>query len=266
MKQEAEVQTHRIERAQPEISDLRQEITAVTKALDNQLSVLDTLREGFLSQRAGWSYLNNGDRKHEVSVIKECISHVENRRKGFEEMRFRANELESWVCVHFPNINGFQKLTVTWQNTQKIASTKDRQDKAIYAFTIVTIIFLPLSFVSGFLGMNTTDIRNSNSKQWVFWASGLPLTAVVILVALLWAGELGNAWRAVVNLFPTQKMGSGYMRIRDQREKWHGSSAKKRKPYLPSSPSPISPQPPQLPTQELWDKPYRRTETYKSTD
>ncbi|OCK93809.1 uncharacterized protein K441DRAFT_564573, partial [Cenococcum geophilum 1.58] len=243
---EAEVQTHRIERAQPEISDLRQEITAVTKALDNQLSVLDALREGFLSQRAGWSYLNNGDRKHEVSVIKECISHVENRIRGFEEMGFRANELESW-------------------NTQKIASTKDRQDKAIYAFTIVTIIFLPLSFVSGFLGMNTTDIRNSNSKQWVFWASGLPLTAVVILVALLWAGELGNAWRAVANLFPTQKRGSGYMRIRDQQKKWYGSSAKKTKPYLPSPPSPIPPQPPRLPTQEPWDKPYRRTETYKST-
>ena len=99
MKQEAEVQTHRIERAQPEISDLRQEITAVTKALDHQLSALDALREGFLSQRAGWSYLNNGDRKHEVSVIKECISHVENRIKGFEEMRFQATELENWVCA-----------------------------------------------------------------------------------------------------------------------------------------------------------------------
>ena len=168
MKQEVEVQTHQIERAQPEISGLRQEITAVTKALDNQLSVLNKLHEGFLSQRAGWSYLNSGDMKHEVSVIKQCISHVENRIKGFEEMGFQANELESWVCVHFPNINGFQRLTVTWQNTQKIASTKDRQDKAIYAFTIVTIILLPLSFVSGFLGMNTIDIRNSNSKQWVF--------------------------------------------------------------------------------------------------
>ena len=107
MKQEAEVQIHRIERAQLEISDLRQEITAVTKALDNQLSVLDALHKGFLSQRAGWSYLSNDDRKHEVSIIKECISHVENKIKGFEEMVFRANELESWVCVHFPNINGF---------------------------------------------------------------------------------------------------------------------------------------------------------------
>ena len=107
MKQEAEVQTHRIERAQLEISDLRQEITAVTKALDNQLSVLDALRKGFLSQRAGWSYLSNGDMKHEVSVIGECISHVENRIKSFKEMRIRADELESWVYIYFPNINGF---------------------------------------------------------------------------------------------------------------------------------------------------------------
>lgn len=36
-------------------------------------------------------------------------------------------------------------------------------------FIIVTIIFLPLSFVSSFFGMNTSDIRNINDSQKVFW-------------------------------------------------------------------------------------------------
>lgn len=76
-----------------------------------------------------------------------------------------------------------------------IDSNKDRQEAAVYAFTIVTIVFLPLSFVSGFLGMNTADLRDMPHRQWVFWAAALPLTLVIILLGLLWAGELGNAWR-----------------------------------------------------------------------
>ena len=42
--------------------------------------------------------------------------------------------------------------------------------------------------------MNTADVRGMASGQWVFWVAGLPLTAIVILVSLLWAGELGNFW------------------------------------------------------------------------
>ncbi|KAF2737010.1 hypothetical protein EJ04DRAFT_574868 [Polyplosphaeria fusca] len=41
--------------------------------------------------------------------------------------------------------------------------------KAILVFTIVTIIFLPLSFVSSFFGMNFSDIRDMERTQTLFW-------------------------------------------------------------------------------------------------
>lgn len=69
-------------------------------------------------------------------------------------------------------------------------SRKDRQEGAIYVFTIVTIIFLPISTVSSILGMNTTDIRNTDNGQWVFWAASIPLTALVLLASLYGAGLL----------------------------------------------------------------------------
>lgn len=74
----------------------------------------------------------------------------------------------------------------------KIASNKDRQEAAIYVFTAVTIIFLPLSTVASIFGMNTNDIRNMNLNQWVYWAAALPLSVVVIFLCLLFASELGN--------------------------------------------------------------------------
>lgn len=42
---------------------------------------------------------------------------------------------------------------------------KDRQEAAIYVFTIVTIIFLPISTVSSIFGMNTSDVRDMEQSQ-----------------------------------------------------------------------------------------------------
>jgi hypothetical protein len=54
-------------------------------------------------------------------------------------------------------------------------------------FTLVTIIFLPLSFVASVFGMNTVDIRDMDSSQWIFWATALPVTATIGGVSLLLA-------------------------------------------------------------------------------
>ncbi|KAI8725082.1 hypothetical protein NCS52_00078400 [Fusarium sp. LHS14.1] len=77
----------------------------------------------------------------------------------------------------------------------KMDFTRDRQERAIYAFTLVTIIFLPISAVSSIFGMNTTDIRDMEYSQWLYWVVAIPLTVVVIMAGLLFMGELGNLAR-----------------------------------------------------------------------
>lgn len=86
-------------------------------------------------------------------------------------------------------------------NLQKIDTNKDRQEAAIYAFTIVTIVFLPLSTVAGILGMNTSDIRDMDFRQWIFWVSAVPLTVVVMGLCLVWAGEMKNFWDGFQNMW-----------------------------------------------------------------
>ncbi|KAH8654579.1 hypothetical protein BGZ60DRAFT_532947 [Tricladium varicosporioides] len=107
---------------------------------------------------------------------------IDSKIRDFREMSIRASELEAW-------------------NLQKIDYNKDRQEAAIYAFTIVTIIFLPLSTVASILGMNVNDIRNMELNQWVFWATALPLAAIIIVLCLIWAGELENFWRGFSNIW-----------------------------------------------------------------
>lgn len=67
-----------------------------------------------------------------------------------------------------------------------------RQENAVYAFTMVTIIFLPLGTVSSIFGMNTADIANMETGQWIYWATAIPTTLIVIIAGLWWMGELGN--------------------------------------------------------------------------
>lgn len=85
-----------------------------------------------------------------------------------------------------------QYLELKQQVDRQIGLTKmgieildDDHGKAILVFTIVTLVFLPLSFVTSFMGMNTVDIRNQGSTQVVFWEVAVPLTTVVIGLALL---------------------------------------------------------------------------------
>lgn len=64
--------------------------------------------------------------------------------------------------------------------------------KAILVFTVVTIIFLPLNFVSSFFGMNFRDIRDMETTQWLFWAVAIAVTVSVVAssVFLAFSGGL----------------------------------------------------------------------------
>jgi Mg2+ and Co2+ transporter CorA len=70
------------------------------------------------------------------------------------------------------------------------------QSIAIYVFTLVTVVFLPLSFATSYMGMNTSDIRDMEQGQWIFWAVGGVLTVVVMLS--VWAiAYRGPRWKKV---------------------------------------------------------------------
>jgi hypothetical protein len=86
------------------------------------------------------------------------------------------------------------------KNVTNIDITKDKQEKAVYAFTMVTIIFLPLGTISSIFGMNTYDIANLELSQWVYWATALPTTLIVIVGGLWWMGELQNLVRWIFRL------------------------------------------------------------------
>ena len=62
------------------------------------------------------------------------------------------------------------------QNVELVETLQDDNSKAIFIFTMVTVLFLPLSFVAGFFGMNVVGISGTTSTVSHFWEIAIPLT------------------------------------------------------------------------------------------
>ncbi|KAH7094539.1 hypothetical protein FB567DRAFT_5930 [Paraphoma chrysanthemicola] len=99
-----------------------------------------------------------------------------------------------------------------------ISILEEGNTKAIFIFTLVTSVFLPLSFVSSVFGMNTSDIRDMGSTQSLFWATALPATALIGGLSLLVAFR-GSALKTQFRRFLTIKPWPGHKL--DRRDRLH---------------------------------------------
>ncbi|KAJ6031654.1 hypothetical protein N7540_002386 [Penicillium herquei] len=106
--------------------------------------------------------INTSTRK----LLKAMETDLHERTEIFEELIKRVERLERHII-------------------QRVDIIQEDHGKATLIFTIVATIFLPLSFVSSYLGMNTADIRNMDAKQILFWEVATPFTVVVVSVVLL---------------------------------------------------------------------------------
>ncbi|KAL8987816.1 MAG: hypothetical protein Q9169_008650, partial [Polycauliona sp. 2 TL-2023] len=157
-KLEQEVQQKPYSRAhQEKITSVLQEISCVMAVLQDQDACVSKLRatlsKGRLDAPPGFP------QRRESYILQQCLASISDRIQNFTSLEERARGIAAF-------------------NLYRIESNRDRQEGAILVFTIVTIIFLPLSFVSSFFGMNTSDIRSMSRPQWVFWAAAIPLTTI----------------------------------------------------------------------------------------
>ncbi|PVH82109.1 hypothetical protein DL98DRAFT_514177 [Cadophora sp. DSE1049] len=76
-------------------------------------------------------------------------------------------------------------VTLEQKVRYRVEVLEEDNSKAIFIFTVVAAVFLPLSFVTSYLGMNTVDIRDMNRSQSIFWATAVPATFGVVTLAIL---------------------------------------------------------------------------------
>ena len=150
------------ERASVQVYDkinlLQEEIGAIKAGLVQQNSVLRGFRSIIWENCHGTGLT--------TIVVDRILEKIEQRIEDFDELRVQADNARLLAA-------------------QSISLKAENNSKAILVFTVTTIIFLPLSFVTSYLGMNTSDLRSTNSGQSLFWTVGVPLTLVTLGFALV---------------------------------------------------------------------------------
>ena len=146
------------------IPSLIEELDVIKTILKQQHRTLSNYREGVdIDTNFGISHLS-------LTVLNHLLENINQRTHNFEELLIEAQSAHA----------------------QSRLLKSESNNKAILVFTVTTIIFLPLSFVTSYLGMNTSDLRNMQSRQTLFWVIGTPVAVGVFCIALLAAfyGEI----------------------------------------------------------------------------
>ena len=159
-----------------------EEVTIVQTVMNQQTQVLQEFH--FLLNPSNFNLASTARRlryKFEKKAIDRILHTLEEQNKNCEELKGRA-----------------QSLAV--QNVQLVETLQDDNSRAIFIFTFITVLFLPLSFISSFFGMNVKGIDDTTSTTTHFWALALPVTGGIVLLCaavVIWGEKI---WFFVASL------------------------------------------------------------------
>ena len=161
-----------------DINVFQEEVAVVRRVLKEQYDVLLSLRKSLDPKSfQSPSIVRKLRYKFECTAIDKILTTIDEHIKNSNELQQRAKELAV-------------------QNVQLVETLQDDQSRAIFVFTIVTIIFLPLSFIAGFFGMNFDSITNSSYGVLHFWEIAVPVTVAIFVLCTIVAfkGESLFLW------------------------------------------------------------------------
>ncbi|KAL2673971.1 hypothetical protein Neosp_012417 [[Neocosmospora] mangrovei] len=122
------------------------------------------------------------------------------------EDRYARTHMNKRAIVDFDLLTLREKTTALKENVkQTVEVLEENHGKAIRVFTIVTLFFLPLSFVSSFMGMNTMDIRDMEHNQTIYWAAAVPVTAGTMALALITCRKVSGGTNTTNFIVPEEK-------------------------------------------------------------
>lgn len=149
-----------------EINRVSEELDIINDVLRQQIAVLTPFRESLDPETFKTPSIPRRMKfQYESKSIEKILKAIGESIIDCTELRERASRLAI-------------------QNVQLVETQLEDNGKAIIVFTVVTIFFLPPTFVTGFFGMHLGGINPSTSKVDHFWIIALPLTFGVVFSCL----------------------------------------------------------------------------------
>ena len=104
--------------------------------------------------------------QHESKSIDAVLIQIRETLRGFEELRERAKGLAN-------------------ENVRSVDVGQEKNSRYLFVFTLVTVIFLPLTVVAGYFGMNLKGVNPAPWGEEKYWEVATPLTLGTLLACFL---------------------------------------------------------------------------------
>lgn len=149
-----------------ETKDIRDELNMISMVLKSQTSVLDDLSNALLEELRG-----NQHQQKQADVRKrfrEQLKIIDVHLKDLERMDRQAEGIYTSL-THLLDLKQKHANAFEARFARDQAAFTGRQGQTIMVFTIVTIVFLPMSFIAAFFAIPVKEFAHENG------APSLPL-------------------------------------------------------------------------------------------
>ncbi|MBI1208942.1 MAG: hypothetical protein GC191_16850 [Azospirillum sp.] len=177
------------------VEDSRKQVVRLRAAIDQAED--DMLAERTRGLRPHLSSLRRRAVAMHRRIVPEyhAISRLANRLPGWvgDDEQSGLRQVIDEVGALVSDITAAQERTRVLQD-EYAAKIAEETNRNLYVLSIVSVIMLPMTFVTGFFGMNTTALPFTSPSGWGSWAaSGLIVTVglgtVILLRRTLWRGR-----------------------------------------------------------------------------
>ncbi|KAF3769592.1 hypothetical protein M406DRAFT_348789 [Cryphonectria parasitica EP155] len=185
-----------------EIKDIQDELNIIAVVLHVQVSVLKKLQLNIEQELRV-----EGSSRRTTDLILRDIKHRFQEQMRLIEERYddveRMNDQARGISASLTNLLDLKQkhsnaLEARFAREQAIIAAK--QGQTIMVFTIVTIIFLPMSFIAAFFAINLEDWGDRLTIGYVskyMFGIGLAVSFIFVAAAFL-VHDISNAWKSIV--------------------------------------------------------------------
>ncbi|RMZ85169.1 hypothetical protein DV738_g228, partial [Chaetothyriales sp. CBS 135597] len=168
-----------------ECKDIEDELAILHSVLDHQLDVLKTMADGLQvpKKRVGL----------QVRLVSQHLVDIERMQRAAMGVSKSLTQLLDLKQKHANAIEA--------RFTRDQAENTARQGQTIMIFTIVTIVFLPMSFIAAFFAINIAEFPHGAGGMRLGWVSkyvfgiGFSVSVPLIMLAFIIADSQGSKWQ-----------------------------------------------------------------------
>jgi hypothetical protein len=144
-----------------EIKDIRDELNIIRRVLQEQLNILPDFVERVIEE------VGSKRSQEATELKKKSKDQLKLNEESITDMALMDKQCEMiYVSLtHLLDLKQKQANVLEARFARDMAASSARQGKTIMVFTIVTIIFLPMSFIAAFFAINIQEFPKEDGQQ-----------------------------------------------------------------------------------------------------